>query len=116
MSKHYKRLAEYKRKAKQTLAEKAMEDILKELGLKYISQKGFMTKNSFIIADFYLPKPHKLVIEVDGGYHEHQKNYDRWKDRYYKSRGFKVLRIKNESVLNDRRGIISLLTETINIT
>ena len=52
------------------------------------------------VADFYLPKPLKLIIEIDGGYHSDpiQKWKDSERDAYFRSRGMKVLRIKNEHV------------------
>jgi len=63
-------------------------------------QKAFIWGNSFCIADFYLPKPNRTVIEVDGEYHETEKQQrrDYIKDKYYVSRGFKVVRIKNSEV------------------
>jgi very-short-patch-repair endonuclease len=102
LSKHYKRLFKYKRKSVRTKAELIVAEVLTKLGMRYIEQKGFMTANSFVIADFYLPKPHKVVIEVDGEYHLNQKGYDDYKDRYYRSRGFKVLRITNKEVFEGK--------------
>ena len=54
-----------------------------------------------MIADFYIPAI-KLIIEIDGGYHEtsKQKARDNFKDEHYKDRGFSVIRIKNEDVIS----------------
>lgn len=66
-------------------------------------QKGFYKGEFHCIVDFYLPKPLKTCIEIDGGYHDtpKQKYKDYWKDKYLTEvRGFKVIRIKNEDVKN----------------
>jgi very-short-patch-repair endonuclease len=83
-----------------TKCELQVEQRLKEAGIRFIAQKGFILGNNYCIADFYLPRPYKAVIEIDGGYHgtEKQKIRDRSKDTYYQSRGFQVIRIKNEEV------------------
>lgn len=87
---------------KDTLAIVKIQGILNSLSIKYIREKGFSKGlNSFVLADFYLPKPYKTVIEVDGKYHQDQKSYDNFKDDYYKFRGFKVIRLINEKVLMD---------------
>lgn len=85
--------------------------LLKKIGVKKIMrEKGFLTHKSFILADFYLPAPHRMVIEVDGGYHldPKQKTYDAWKDSYYRKRGFHVIRITNEESLSKNTAQILL--------
>lgn len=74
---------------------------LDNLGINYIFQKCFIAKDYYCIVDFYLPKPYKLVIEIDGGYHnlEYQKIKDYYRDKYLtEERNFKVIRINNEDV------------------
>lgn len=95
-------------KRKKSLVEKATDseiqfkNILDENNIRYIFQKGFIQGNNYCIVDFYLPKPHKICIEIDGPYHdrEDQKRKDFYRDKYLKERGFRVVRIKNENVLN----------------
>lgn len=69
-------------------------------GIKFIHQKGFIDGNNFCIADFYLPKPYNMVIEIDGKYHESEKqtNRDLDKNLYYRDHGIRVKRIKNEDI------------------
>lgn len=84
-----------------TTAELKFKDKLDKCGIRYIFQKGFIAGNGYYIVDFYLPKPYKLCIEIDGGYHDTigQKYKDGYKNRYLiEERGFRVLRIKNEDV------------------
>lgn len=87
---------------KPTEYELIFKEILDKENIKYIFQKGFIKDNFSCIVDFYLPKPHKICIEIDGDYHnsDKQKKKDFAKDCYLKSRGFKIIRIKNENVKN----------------
>ena len=88
---------------KQTNAEKVFEIKLKELGIKFVSQKGFIAGNNFCIVDFYLPKPYKLCIEIDGGYHstQEQKKRDSNRTSYLENeRGFRVVRFSNEEAFS----------------
>lgn len=52
------------------------------------------------IADFYCYAA-RLVIEVDGGVHDEQRDYDAARDRIIAARGLRVLRLTNEQVLRD---------------
>ena len=49
------------------------------------------------IADFYCHAA-ALVIEIDGGIHEQQAEYDAERDKVLSARGLRLLRIKNEEV------------------
>jgi very-short-patch-repair endonuclease len=51
------------------------------------------------IADFYCNKLN-LVIEIDGGIHEAQKDYDELRDRIINDKGINIMRFKNEDVIN----------------
>lgn len=84
-----------------TEAELKFKSRLDSLGIKYIFQKCFIQGNNFCIVDFYLPKPYKICIEIDGEYHEtvEQKRKDYYRDKYLtEERRFKVIRIKNSEV------------------
>ena len=86
-------------RSKATPSEIQMQGILERAGVKNIFQKGFIKGDAFVIVDFYI-KRGKVCLEVDGEYHEtpEQKSYDAWKDAYLRSRGFRVIRVKNEEV------------------
>ena len=83
-----------------TKAELYFKSLLDQTTIKYIFQKAFIQGDAYVIVDFYLPKPYKLCIEIDGEYHdsESQKQKDQWKDRYLKSRKLKIIRLKNHEV------------------
>jgi very-short-patch-repair endonuclease len=50
------------------------------------------------IVDFYCAEV-RLVIEVDGGVHEMQRDWDQRRDTHLRSLGNHVLRFRNEEVL-----------------
>lgn len=52
------------------------------------------------IADFYCHAA-RLVVEVDGEAHRSRADYDAERDQVLRSRGLRVLRVLNDSVLTD---------------
>ena len=97
-------LSSYKNKSRRTAGEIALEKLLMDFELRYVSQKGWIAGDGFYISDFYLPKPHKICIEVDGGYHNipKQKIRDAAKTKYLLGeRGLRAeIRFSNSCVLN----------------
>lgn len=57
------------------------------------------------IPDFCSPKA-KLVIELDGGQHVEQQEYDDERTKYLESQGYKVVRFWNNQVLNEIDNVI----------
>jgi very-short-patch-repair endonuclease len=51
------------------------------------------------IADFYC-EALNLVVEIDGGIHETQKDYDQLRDHIIKAHGITVIRFANDEVVN----------------
>jgi len=54
-------------------------------------------KESFFVADFFCVQEN-LVIEIDGGYHERQKEHDALRDHIINSLGISVVRFTNKQV------------------
>ena len=100
------RLAEGLRK-NSTIAEKTLWNCLKQF-----RSYGFVFRRQhpldFFIADFYCDKI-KLVIEVDGDIHLSEKNieYDDNRTGELERFGLKVIRFKNEEIMNDLEQVIS---------
>ncbi len=68
------------------------------------------------IADFVcLPK--KLVVEVDGGYHEipQQQLDDEARTLFLESKGYTVIRFKNEEVGDNLREVILKIKEKLSV-
>lgn len=87
---------------------------LDEAGINYIFQKAFIQCDYYCIVDFYLPKPYKICIQIDGKYHEDEKQVRKdWaRDKYLtEKRGFKVIRITNEQAeAMTAKEVLSLFT------
>ena len=69
--------------------------------LKFRRQAPFVFGAYFYVADFYCSEL-KLIIEVDGGIHDEleiQEN-DQLREDIFRLAGFKILRFRNEEVIN----------------
>ena len=62
------------------------------------------------IADFYCNQI-KLVVEVDGGIHEQQKDYDELRTKIINQHGVKVIRFTNEEVVNKSDWVLAKMME-----
>lgn len=85
-------------KKKATKQELIFKEYLGELGIKFIFQKGFL-KPFHRIADFYIKK-YRLIVEIDGPYHQDTVEKDFYKDEVWRKLRFRTLRILNEQVDN----------------
>ena len=57
------------------------------------------------VVDFIAPRK-KLVIEVDGGQHLEQEEYDAERTAFLESKGYRVIRFWNGEVMNDIEGVM----------
>ncbi len=94
---------------RQTPAEEILWQLLRNrqfLGLKFRRQHQI----GLFITDFYCHEA-KLVIELDGGVHQEPEagKKDRWRDEDLESLGLKVLRMRNERLLNDPEETLDLI-------
>ncbi len=67
------------------------------------------------IVDFCAPRS-KLVIELDGGQHLKQQEYDLARTRFLESLGYTVLRFWNHQVMNDIEGVIKAIAGSLKST
>jgi very-short-patch-repair endonuclease len=61
-------------------------------------------------ADFYCHQ-HELIVEVDGGIHEFQQDYDAKREGYLMTLGFRIIRFTNEEVTKDLKGVLQKIVE-----
>lgn len=82
-----------------TPQELSVKTFLESEGIRFEFQRGFL-KPFHRIVDFYIGKPHRLIIEVDGGYHTSPEiiRSDMRKDETARGRKMQTLRITNEQV------------------
>lgn len=98
---------------RKTKAERAFEEILIEMNIPFIFQKGFIKGDISCIVDFYLTNKLKTCVEIDGEYHLSiwQKRKDAWRDNYLtKVRHFKLLRFSNFEILTQPNKVKAVLT------
>ena len=62
------------------------------------------------ILDFYCPAC-KLVVELDGGVHEEQAEYDEARTRHLNEYNYRVIRFRNEEVLEDLPSVLERILE-----
>jgi len=67
------------------------------------------------IVDFYCHAA-SLIVEVDGGIHETQKEQDAERDTHLLSRGFHILRVTNDEVNEDLHGVLQKILENLKKT
>jgi len=65
-----------------------------------LSSKAVQQIIAGFIVDFYCHPAH-LVIEADGEVHQSTARYDQERDGVLESHGFRILRLRNETILND---------------
>jgi very-short-patch-repair endonuclease len=77
-------------------------------GLKFRRQHPV---GNFIL-DFYCAA-HKLVVEVDGGIHETQIEYDAARTNELESYGYKIVRFTNEVVLHQLETVLAEILQAV---
>lgn len=73
----------------------------------------FEDEKRFFIADFHCNE-YKLIVEIDGGIHETQKDYDKLRTHILKKLNYTVIRFKNEEVLNNIDQVLKKLKVHLN--
>lgn len=64
------------------------------------------------VADF-LCKEAMLIVEIDGGQHAEQVEYDRFREEFLRTHGYQVVRFWNNEVLMNLDGVLETLTLTL---
>ena len=55
----------------------------------------------------------KLVVEVDGGQHAEEREYDRERERWLEAQGYRVLRFWNNEVIEEMEGVEETILEAL---
>ena len=61
-------------------------------------------------ADFYCHQ-YELIVELDGGVHELQKEYDSEREEYLIALGFRIIRFTNEEITRNLKGVLQKIVE-----
>ena len=96
-----------------TVAEDAFWQLVRNrrfLGLKFKRQFpiefNYEDRKRFFIADFYCYEK-KLVVEIDGGIHESQKEYDELRKEIINVLGLRIVRFSDFDILNNLEKVVS---------
>jgi len=63
------------------------------------------------IVDFYCDQ-HALILEVDGGIHDLQKEFDAEREADLTARGFRVIRFTNQEIFKDLPTVLKKIVES----
>ena len=77
-------------------------------GFKFRRQQPIGT----YIADFVCFEQ-QLIIEIDGGQHANQAEYDSARTQWLESQGFRVMRFWNNQVLRETDGVVAVILEAL---
>lgn len=77
----------------------------------YLSAVG---KTGFFIADFYCAEK-RIIIELDGKYHDFQKDYDTHRDAILLSLGLITIRVKNEEIDNNIDTVLNKIAAAVKL-
>ena len=69
-------------------------------------------KERFFVADFYCAEK-RLVVEIDGAYHDDRKEYDKFRDSIIKSKGMRVIRFSNTEVENNLQDVLEKIIKVV---
>ena len=64
------------------------------------------------IADFCAPR-RKLIIELDGSQHSEQVEYDAERTAFFESKGYTVLRFRNNDITNKLKSVLTVIWDTL---
>ena len=78
------------------------------------SKTGFPFRRQLVIGHFIVDlacTKVRLVVEIDGGYHEDRRRHDGARDRALAALGWSVLRVAEEEVFTQLDGVVARITQ-----
>jgi very-short-patch-repair endonuclease len=72
----------------------------------------FKFRRQYVIAPYivdFVCLSKKLIIEVDGGQHGDQLEYDRIRTLFLEQKGYKVLRFWNQAILKEKEAVLEVI-------
>jgi very-short-patch-repair endonuclease len=92
----------------------AEQRLWRHLGNRQLSECKFRRQHAIdnYIVDFVCTKA-MLIIELDGGQHAEQLEYDERRTRSLQAKGYRVLRFWNNDVLLDIESVLSVILDNL---
>jgi len=78
--------------------------------------QGNKFRRQFVLGNYivdFICLGKRLIIEVDGGQHMDNVNYDLQRDEWLKQQNFKVLRFWNNQVLNEIDSVLEVIVKNL---
>jgi len=78
--------------------------------------RGNKFRRQFVLGNYivdFICLDKRLIIEVDGGQHMDNVNYDLQRDEWLKNQNFKVLRFWNNQVLNEIDSVLEVIVKNL---
>jgi very-short-patch-repair endonuclease len=113
LDKGYSRPTARSRELRRNLTE-AERVLCRELSGRKIS--GVRFNRQFPVGQFicdFVCREKRLVIEVDGGQHAVDAEYDARRTRFLNAQGFRVIRFWNNEVLDNLAGVVAVIARTL---
>jgi very-short-patch-repair endonuclease len=79
-------------------------------------ERGYHFRRQYPIGSYYADFAcihGKLIIEADGETHASQVAYDRERDAFLRSRGFRVLRLWNNEIMDNAEGVYEVIAQAL---
>ena len=108
-----KLLKERSRELRKNLTD-AEQKLWQKLRSKQIN--GHKFRRQFVLGNYivdFICLDKRLIVEVDGGQHMDNVNYDLKRDEWLKSQNFKVLRFWNNQVLNEIDSVLEVIVQNL---
>lgn len=96
----------------QTDVEKILWQRLRNRGVQGFKFRRQVPVGPYVV-DF-LCEAARLVVEVDGGQHSENKEYDQYRDDFLRANGYEVMRFWNNEVTGNLEGVLEALLGVLN--
>ena len=77
---------------------------------------GFKFNRQYVIGSYiadFVCREKKLIVELDGGQHAEQIEYDRERTRKLKDNGFRVLRFWDDDMLKNKEEVLQVIYQEL---
>ena len=108
-----KQLKERSRDLRKNLTD-AEQKLWQKLRNKQINDHKF--RRQFVFGNYivdFICLDKRLIVEVDGGQHMENVDYDLQRDEWLKSQNFKILRFWNNQVLNEIDSVLEVIENNL---
>ena len=92
----------------------AEQKLWQKLRYKQINDHKF--RRQFVLGNYivdFICLDKRLIIEVDGGQHMDNVDYDSQRDEWFKNQNFKVLRFWNNQVLGEIGSVLEVIVKSL---